>query len=322
MEPLISIIVPVFNVELYLEECINSIVKQTYTRWELLLIDDGSEDNSGYICDQWAEMDKRIQVVHQANQGISMARNTGLDLSQGEFISFIDSDDFVDPVFLDELQSKLIISNSDIVAGSFYKYYKDTVIPITKIPQEEVIITSKEYLARFYQYPGSYAIVTKNLYKREIFESIRFREHILNEDSDIMIDIMSQDLKVFCNPKPLYYYRRRKSSIMGKMDERLAKSADEWVKRHLDFLAVHGDVKLYYSALKLRMYTLAENYFVRTKNGKKETKIAMRELVQPIIKYNGYPLKVKVKVLYMYIMTNHYSKLYCKSKTNHHTYWE
>ena len=111
---MISIIIPVYNVSQYLDECLKSVSAQTYTDWECILIDDGSTDNSGDICDRWCVKDPRFRVIHQANAGVSAARNKGIDLAQGDYITFIDSDDWVDDDYLDLLHASLHTSHADL----------------------------------------------------------------------------------------------------------------------------------------------------------------------------------------------------------------
>lgn len=118
-QPLISVTVPIYNVEKYLEKCIQSIVNQTYKNLEIILVDDGSPDSSPQICDNWAKIDSRIKVVHQINSGVSAARNTGLKLSSGDFVTFVDGDDFIDTDMYETLVSAYLKSGADIVGCSF-----------------------------------------------------------------------------------------------------------------------------------------------------------------------------------------------------------
>ena len=130
LQDLISVIVPVYNTEKYLDRCIQSVLAQTYTNWELLLIDDGSTDSSGTICDQYAAEDNRIRVFHKENGGVSSARNLGLDNAKGEWITFVDSDDWVEPSMLKELLAIALDNDADYVYcdllfdfGQYQKYY-------------------------------------------------------------------------------------------------------------------------------------------------------------------------------------------------------
>lgn len=124
-EPLISVIVPVYNVEKYLDKCIESIVNQTYTNLEIILVDDGSPDNCPVICDKWAVRDSRIKVIHKDNGGVSSARNAGLDVFSGEYVAFVDSDDYIEAEFIKSLFEHLSITKSDAVISSFVFDYLD-----------------------------------------------------------------------------------------------------------------------------------------------------------------------------------------------------
>ena len=117
--PLVSVIVPVYNVQDYLAECINSIIRQNYTHFELLLVDDGSTDNSGMLCEQYRKKDNRIKVIHKKNGGLSDARNYGIDKALGEYLTFIDSDDYVSEIYLNALVNTAIHNNADIVQVEF-----------------------------------------------------------------------------------------------------------------------------------------------------------------------------------------------------------
>ena len=121
---MISIIIPVYNVAPYLDQCLESVINQTYTDWECILVNDGSTDNSGDICDSWAQKDNRIHVIHQNNSGVSVARNKGLDIARGEFITFIDSDDWIDKFFLESMfkHSK----DSDLVVSGLIRNYQNS----------------------------------------------------------------------------------------------------------------------------------------------------------------------------------------------------
>lgn len=120
---MISIIIPIYNVASYLNECIQSIINQTHKDFECILVDDGSSDGSEKICDQWKTKDNRIKVIHQTNQGVSSARNRGLSVAKGEYIAFIDSDDWVDTIYLEKLYQKIISSNVDLVVCGIIQHY-------------------------------------------------------------------------------------------------------------------------------------------------------------------------------------------------------
>ena len=135
---LISVIVPVYNVEKYLDKCIQSIVDQTYTNLEIILVDDGSPDNSGAICDEWAEKDNRIKVIHKANGGLSDARNAGLDIATGEYIAFVDSDDYIELDFYDKLYNVIKATNCDISICNLRKVYENNNVSVNNCDTFEI----------------------------------------------------------------------------------------------------------------------------------------------------------------------------------------
>lgn len=120
---MISVIIPVYNVEKYIDECIQSVINQTYSNFECILINDGSTDNSGTICDKWAEIDRRIKVIHQTNQGVSSARNVGINYSSGEYITFIDSDDYIESDYLEHFTEMILKTNSELYLSGLSKFH-------------------------------------------------------------------------------------------------------------------------------------------------------------------------------------------------------
>lgn len=178
-EAMVSVIVPVYNVAPYLPECIESILGQTYHNLELILVDDGSTDKSGAICDAYAERDSRVRVVHKANEGVSAARNTGLDLARGEYISFVDSDDTID---LDTYEACLEAYRQypevHVLHFSIRPFSEDETADLarfTKIPEEDLLLRGVECLRYVTQSHMFYASACVYLYKREVIGSIRFK---------------------------------------------------------------------------------------------------------------------------------------------------
>lgn len=173
--PLISIIVPIFKMEIYLHECIDSILKQTYQNLEIILIDDGSPDRCPAICDEYAEIDPRIIVVHQKNAGISCARNAGLDIARGEYIGFVDADDYISEVMYECLYYESLRSDADIVTCNCY--WKALNLPTKKSYSAMKFSAQESILARL-SFPKSYINILENvwnkLYKKEVIDGIRF----------------------------------------------------------------------------------------------------------------------------------------------------
>ena len=216
---LISVIVPIYHVEEYMDECIDSIVNQTYKNLEIILVDDGSPDNCPTKCDQWAERDARIRVIHKKNGGLSSARNAGLDVAAGEYISFVDSDDFFDKRMYEILYEGITrSSNIGISAIKFYKYEDGKVSIYWKKwdTKEDVLVKSMDFGILTLKQKVCHA-ATNKLYRRELLENVRFREGKLNEDvlfmHDLSKEIQKQSLDMWDLAYYAYYYRLRQNSI-------------------------------------------------------------------------------------------------------------
>ena len=216
---LVSVIVPIFMVEEYLDECIQSIVSQTYSNIEIILVNDGSLDGCPQKCDEWARKDDRIRVIHKPNGGLSSARNAGLDIAKGEYIAFVDSDDYITPDYVEVMYNRLCDDDSvGIVSGMIYRlkdgktthYGKDWLI------KEERIISSDKITISCLQ--GSLSVVIWNkLFKSHLLTNVRFREGRTNEDTLFWYDLGKVMVNTkFCLveiPHYVYYYRYREGSI-------------------------------------------------------------------------------------------------------------
>ena len=212
--PLISIIVPIYNVELYLRRCLDSVLNQTYTNLEIILVDDGSPDGCPQICDEYAAKDKRIIVIHKGNGGLSTARNAGLDICKGEYISFIDSDDWVSEKYIETLFNISTKENADIAIGE----YISTSGNILK-EQNSIFIktfSSKEALFRLFSKNNTtYTISCAKLYKRELFSSLRFPIGKYHEDEFTTYILFYNSKKIAYTSEILYYYYQRAGSIVS-----------------------------------------------------------------------------------------------------------
>lgn len=220
MEPLISIIVPVFNVEDYLDRCLKSIVSQTYKNLQIILVDDGTEDNSGALCDAWAKRDNRIVVIHQKNGGLSNARNTGIDKADGEYIAFIDSDDCINERYCELLYDALRKTGNKVAVCDFVEFSDDNELIKFKnneYNQDIKVITGKELLERLLCHNGWHLEVTWNkLYDRSLFEELRFEEGKIHEDEFIIHRIAILASKITILEQKLYYYYKNNNSIMAQ----------------------------------------------------------------------------------------------------------
>lgn len=212
---LISIIIPVYKVEKYLDKCLNSVVNQTYKNIEIILVDDGSPDNCPTICDEWAKKDDRIRVIHKENGGLSSARNAGIDVAKGEYLAFIDSDDSVEPEYVEELYTTLIENNVDLsICGiSFIKEDGSIHKEIQAI--EPTLFLNDDKYNLLLLHNTMVVVAWNKLYSKKIFESLRYPLGKIQEDEFVILDILKNAEKgVAINNKKLYNYLYRENSIM------------------------------------------------------------------------------------------------------------
>lgn len=206
--PLISVIIPVYNVKTYLRECIDSVFAQTYTNIEIILIDDGSSDGSSYICDEYSKLDNRVIVVHQENGGLSSARNAGIQIAQGSYLTFIDSDDYIHIDMLSILLDEIIKYKADIACCSYSSYELQNIKE-----REDVLLKKEEAISRLLDENGYKCYAWNKLYKRELFEEIRYPIGKWFEDIITTYKLFSKSQSVVYTNQKLYFYRLRKDSI-------------------------------------------------------------------------------------------------------------
>ena len=211
----ISVIVPVYGVEAYLDKCVQSIINQTYDNLEIILVDDGSPDGCPAICDSWAERDRRIKVIHKENGGLSDARNAGLAVAAGELISFIDSDDWIEPDFLTALYDAMEQTGAEIAeCATAYVAENGTIIKLRKeaLPSP---LDRMEALRRLIMEDSVYQTVWNKLYRREVIEGIPFAVGKYNEDDFWTYKVFDRIQRLATVEMPLYNYLQRGSSIIG-----------------------------------------------------------------------------------------------------------
>ena len=217
--PKISIIVPVYQVEKYLKKCVNSIRNQTYINIQIILVDDGSTDESPIICDKLAKEDDRIVVIHKKNGGLSDARNAGLEVALGQYIGFVDSDDYIAPEMYEILLRHMEEDQSDISICDYIRVNEDNL----ELNNEGKSVVCNRCFSRdefieelLKPYGGHFVVVWNKLYKKEIFRTLKFPFGKQHEDEFVIHRIIAQCKKVTCVENQLYYYMQRKGSIMDK----------------------------------------------------------------------------------------------------------
>lgn len=241
MEKLISVIVPVYGVEKYIEHCVNSILHQTYHNLEIILVDDGSPDNCGCICDDFARRDNRIKVIHKKNGGLSDARNEGLKIANGDFLAFVDSDDWIDLTLFEKVINGFENHNVEIVCFGSYK--TDGNKKITHyVTNKEFEWTKDEALNALCKNDRIESHVWDKVYKKELFESITFPVGKCYEDVYVMHRVFMRAKNILFIDSPLYYYIQRSSSIVG---QRTVQSSLDLIKgfqcRQSDFRKSHNN---------------------------------------------------------------------------------
>lgn len=204
--PLISVIIPIYNVEKYLHRCVDSVLGQTYGNIEVILVDDGSPDNCPKICDEYAEKDGRVKVIHQPNCGLSAARNAGLDIFSGEYVAFVDSDDYVAPDFLYFMYDLVAEHGADIVSCGAVDVYPSGKTAFHSADTDVHVMDSREALERMCYNDSFYVTAWDKLYKRELFDGIRFTVGKLFEDTGTTYKLVDRAKKIVACCEVKYYY--------------------------------------------------------------------------------------------------------------------
>ncbi|NMD68800.1 glycosyltransferase [Bacillus sp. DNRA2] len=236
MNPKLSIIVPVYNVEKFLGDCVKSILSQSFKEFELILVNDGSTDRSGVICDEYAKKDQRIQVHHKENGGQSSARNKGIDVAKGQYLGFIDSDDWIHNDMYNILFNKALEAKADIAACNIIQYNKDDTKYYFCNDSTECLFDRNSAMGELYLNHRLTFSPCNKIYKRSLFENIRFKEGYILEDIDFAYRIIHQSKKVFYTGEALYNYRYNDKSTMRKA----------FSKKRLDEFEVRKNLYLFY----------------------------------------------------------------------------
>lgn len=256
MNPLISVIVPIYDVEKYLARCVDSIVNQTYKNLEIILVDDGSPDRCPQMCDDYAEKDSRIKVVHKKNGGLSDARNAGMAVATGEYISFIDSDDYVSDDFFECLLDVMNKENSDIAECSVVKFYEDNRFDEFSDDLSVKTYDTQDAMSALIAENPFHQHVWNKLYKIELVKDIPYAVGKLNEDEFWTYRVFGRANKVARINKTMYYYFQRSSSIMGvgynirRLDALEGKAnRQKYIENNFPELSTQAKIDLYGSCM-------------------------------------------------------------------------
>lgn len=210
----LSIIVPVYNVEKYIKECIDSILNQSFQDFELILVNDGSTDSSGKICNEYSKKDDRIEVIHKDNGGLSSARNAGIEKAKGLYIGFVDSDDWIHENMYSHMIDYANIQNADIVVCNIMSMRKNgNEIPYTNI-KYDISFTREEAMSELFKNEIILFSACNKIFRREIFDGLRYKEGIILEDMDLSYKLFNKANKVYYIHNPYYHYRYNDASIL------------------------------------------------------------------------------------------------------------
>ena len=212
MGKVISVIIPVYKVEDYLNQCIESIINQSYPELEIILVDDGSPDKCPEMCDLWEKRDPRIRVIHKNNGGLSDARNKGLDICTGDYISFVDSDDWIHPQMLGRMARQLEVENADLCACNIVSVYPERQ---AVWGAKRTVVGNAETMLNLLYSDSQFPVCAWNkLYRKELWKDLRFPIGKICEDAFLMCQILHRSRIIVQNTDPLSFYRIRPNSIM------------------------------------------------------------------------------------------------------------
>ena len=258
-KPLLSIIVPVYDVERYLPKCMDSILAQTFPDFELILVDDGSPDNCPALCDAAAAKDARIRVIHQKNGGLSAARNAGLDAARGAWIGFVDSDDYIAPEMYEAMYHAVQSTGADLALCDYVKVDETGALCTqTHVAVPQKSLTGRELLQKAYW--TTVQIAWNKLYHRTIFAQLRYPVGKLNEDFFVIPEICLNTQRAVVVPEVLYYYVQRGDSIMGKSRTLRHYDAAEAAQRYWDCLVENAAYDALANAAKFTMGSVSRVY--------------------------------------------------------------
>ena len=323
---LVSIVVPIYNVEKYLPQCLDSIMAQTYRNLEVILLDDGSTDKSGTIIDEYAKRDNIFKPIHQRHQGVACARENGVAAATGEWISFIDPDDYVDPEFIQELLSAAINRNADIASCGLKSFSEDDSVLLKKTPNwPKNDISGRRMIDESMKrkYP---AYLPLNIFKTKLFRDSKLEFPLGREYEDVAakIKLLFYAKKITFIEKELYHYRIRNTGITGK---RFSKS------RYEDLLFAVNDIRhflentgtstefVYMDYYEFCTLMTLLNYLAREKKNTKETKGYWKEIrkrLKNLYKKAKFPsAKLKIINSVLLLLSKHrtlYSTMYIRAK--------
>lgn len=313
IKPIVSVVIPVYNVEKYLAKCIESVQNQTLENIEIVLVDDGSTDKSGAICDEYALKDERIVVIHQRNGGLAHARNTGIELARGEYIGFIDSDDWIDITMYEELVNEFAKKDIDVVCSGIKLVGSTGDIKEIEYVKENVILKGEEISRLLLKRKFSVSCCNK-LFKRNLFKDRHFTVGKTNEDFELLFYLFLQVKQVGILANSYYYYRKNETSITSgiknvKIFDLYYNACEclEYVQKFKKELKNEAFNYMIYQARFFLIRLLNEGKTKEFKQQYNDILRMMKRLWFSILFKSDFPLKEKIYFLYI-IRKNKYEE--------------
>ena len=310
---LISIVVPIYNVEKYLKQCIESIINQTYKNIEILLVNDGSTDNCAQICDEYAQIDERIKVIHKKNGGLSDARNSGINIAKGKYIAFIDSDDYVSEEYIEKLYNAISENNVRIAQCNFVKVTDDnTEIEKIGYAEKNKIKSGYEMVKELYTGHWENILAWNKLYDIGLFKNVRYPFGKIHEDEFTTYKILYEIQNVAIVEDCLYKYRQNDNSITGQNFKKKRLDVIIAYEERMEFFEKNDEEELYQLSLISYLGTIRRCY-EKTRRYLKESQNIQKDLIK---KYRKNCVKLrkikninkieKIKILMFYFLPNMY----------------
>lgn len=311
---LISIIVPVYNVEKYIHQCVDSIIDQTYTNLEIILVDDGSPDNCGKICDEYAQKDSRIKVIHKENGGLSDARNHGIDAATGDWLMFIDSDDWIEADMAEKLLVAAERNNAMLAVGGVVLFEGEQEYIPSYYSIQSGCVDARDILNKGGMIPTAFVIACNKLFRKELFAKLRFPCGMMHEDEATAHYFLTDSGTISVIDKPLYHYRQTSGSISHTI-----------TPNRLDYLLAFSDRIRFYHRINLsaesyelqRVYIseLIYLYFrfqkkAEFRNKLKSCKKDFLKTLPWLLKNSSLSLKEKISMLCFAFFPNLYKTLW------------
>lgn len=298
MEDLISVIVPVYKAEPFLRRCVDSILKQSYTNLEIILVDDGSPDGCGGICDTYVAQDSRVRVIHQENRGVSAARNAGIDVARGQYFGFVDSDDWIEPTMYAELYQAIRDSNADLSVCDFGWISEDGEALEKQPNLRRETVGREEVLRRYAGGDGRLVVPWNKLYKRSLFDEIRYPPGKLHEDEFVTHKLLDRCSLVSIIPGRLYNHIQTENSITRSPFSVKRLDQVEGVCERVRFYQKLGDDSCLIAALEdmCQLY-LADEMIFRPKNRNERRRwTEIKDMVRAIVRENAHLVSRKTRL--------------------------